>query len=696
MHKRILSLLLALVLLLGIVPVAASALSASDLSGATTVDLGKTYSHTWPKPENWYDNHDSVFYKLTLEKGGFLTINLARPYDSIYSSYEEVYFKFYNANDTSSYLINMDSDYAKDIDKENCTMQVCLAKGTYYVEVSPDSYATDDCDLTASYSFTLDAKEYTEIEKNNGRTTATPMELGHMYYASYGSGDSADTFSFNVEAGHKYVITFDNFVEVEDSSIILKVVLPGGTSVSPLYYAEDYVDANGNNYYIFEVEKSGTAYIDVDNYSNRHILYGIQIDDAAIYHTHNYVPTVTLPTCGKDGYTTYKCACGESYTDDAMPATGLHTYTNEYDTACDRCSATREAPANSQTSADIYSDVGDYASKAYPITPRGAGGSLIGDDEDWYKFEITQKSKITLHGASDWQYIHYYIYNADRSLYWRDTYWGYNGSHHQRINTTLEPGTYYIRVLNTEELNYVDLVYVVSLDVTHVHEHSYTTQVYAPNCVKQGYTVYTCSCGDNYTDNVTPANGVHTYTGACNTQQNCALCGAASNGPVGHRYDDNVDGTCNGCGADRAELDASMRQVVHMFRMYNPNTGEHFYTGSEVERDNLIAAGWQYEGIGFTFPANTGDPVHRLFQPSTGEHLYTMDVAEKDKLMAEGWNYEGIAFNSAYDTEAVQHRLHNPNASVGAYHFTFSEEEMNNLIAAGWEYQGIGWYSCWK
>ena len=100
--------------------------------------------------------------------------------------------------------------------------------------------------------------------------------------------------------------------------------------------------------------------------------------------------------------------------------------------------------------------------------------------------------------------------------------------------------------------------------------------------------------------------------------------------------------------------------------------------------------------MGFTFPANTGAPVHRLFQPSTGEHLYTMDEAEKNKLMAEGWNYEGIAFNSAYDTEAVQHRLHNPNATVGAYHFTFSIEERDTLISLGWEYQGIGWYSCWK
>jgi len=178
------------------------------------------------------------------------------------------------------------------------------------------------------------------------------------------------------------------------------------------------------------------------------------------------------------------------------------------------------------------------------------------------------------------------------------------------------------------------------------------------------------------------------------TPKTCTVCGATAGSSHTHIYTDGLDGTCNGCGVHREEVET--RIVVHMFRMYNPNTGEHFYTGSEVERDNLIGHGWQYEGVGFTFPANTGLPVHRLFQPSTGEHLYTMDEAEKNKLMAEGWNYEGVAFNSAYDTEAVQHRLHNPNESVGAYHFIFSLEEKQMLIDAGWQYQGIGWYSCWK
>jgi len=175
----------------------------------------------------------------------------------------------------------------------------------------------------------------------------------------------------------------------------------------------------------------------------------------------------------------------------------------------------------------------------------------------------------------------------------------------------------------------------------------------------------------------------------------CSSCGAILKpqqeiAPA-HSYGHDFDYKCDLCGETR-EVDMT-RPMVDMFRMYNPNTGEHFYTGSEEERDNLIGHGWQYEGVGFTFPLTTGDPVHRLFQPSTGEHLYTMDVNEKDALLAAGWNYEGIAFNSGFENEVPQYRLHNPNATVGAYHFTASAEERDNLLSAGWEYQGIGWYS---
>jgi hypothetical protein len=35
---------------------------------------------------------------------------------------------------------------------------------------------------------------------------------------------------------------------------------------------------------------------------------------------------------------------------------------------------------------------------------------------------------------------------------------------------------------------------------------------------------------------------------------------------------------------------------AEVFRLYNPNAGQHMYTASASERDSLVAAGWQAEG----------------------------------------------------------------------------------------------------
>ena len=39
-------------------------------------------------------------------------------------------------------------------------------------------------------------------------------------------------------------------------------------------------------------------------------------------HTHNYTSKVTKATCTSDGYTTYTCSCGDSYTGNYVPAAG--------------------------------------------------------------------------------------------------------------------------------------------------------------------------------------------------------------------------------------------------------------------------------------------------------------------------------------------------------------------------------------
>lgn len=60
----------------------------------------------------------------------------------------------------------------------------------------------------------------------------------------------------------------------------------------------------------------------------------------------------------------------------------------------------------------------------------------------------------------------------------------------------------------------------VSLDYETPHEHSYTSEVVSSSCTEDGKTVYTCSCGDTYTE-VLPATG-HTDK---NADGKCDTCG---------------------------------------------------------------------------------------------------------------------------------------------------------------------------
>ena len=133
-------------------------------------------------------------------------------------------------------------------------------------------------------------------------------------------------------------------------------------------------------------------------------------------------------------------------------------------------------------------------------------------------------------------------------------------------------------------------------------------------------------------------------------------------------------------------------RTTPMYRLYNPNSGEHFYTGSIEERDNLVTAGWAYEGVAWNAPTNSGAPVYRLYNPNSGDHHYTMSADERDMLVGYGWIYEGVAWNSATAENLPLYRLYNPNADCGSHHYTGSTEERDMLVGVGWIFEGIGWF----
>ncbi|WP_248923032.1 BspA family leucine-rich repeat surface protein [Olsenella intestinalis] len=129
-----------------------------------------------------------------------------------------------------------------------------------------------------------------------------------------------------------------------------------------------------------------------------------------------------------------------------------------------------------------------------------------------------------------------------------------------------------------------------------------------------------------------------------------------------------------------------------MYRLYNPYTGEHFYTASPVEKDHLANIGWSYEGIGWVAPERSKSPVYRLYNPYAGDHHYTMSAGERDNLKSVGWSDEGVGWYSDDAHGVPLYRQYNPYASVGTHNYTTSRGENDALVSIGWNAEGIGWY----
>lgn len=121
-----------------------------------------------------------------------------------------------------------------------------------------------------------------------------------------------------------------------------------------------------------------------------------------------------------------------------------------------------------------------------------------------------------------------------------------------------------------------------------------------------------------------------------------------------------------------------------VYRLYNPNNGDHLYTVNLGEAKACQIAGWIYEGIAWVSP-ESGDPVFRFYNSKTGRHLYTSDQNEKEALVkAEDWKIECTAFLSGGGKPI--YRLYNPNS--GQHVLTALRGEHDALSHAGWYCEG--------
>lgn len=139
---------------------------------------------------------------------------------------------------------------------------------------------------------------------------------------------------------------------------------------------------------------------------------------------------------------------------------------------------------------------------------------------------------------------------------------------------------------------------------------------------------------------------------------------------------------------------ASESDSVAVFRLYNKNSGEHFYTTNEEEAALISSVGWLYEGVGWMAPKESKSPVYRVYNPNSGDHLYTPDRYEYRYLVSLGWHDEKIAFYSDDGKTIPIYREYAPFRLTGNHNYTVNPDEDKWLTEdVGWEGEGIKLYA---
>ena len=214
----------------------------------------------------------------------------------------------------------------------------------------------------------------------------------------------------------------------------------------------------------------------------------------------------------------------------------------------------------------------------------------------------------------------------------------------------------------------------------------------APTCAEAGTTVYTATASFGGSDYAATTETADVAALGHKTE----LVGARDATALAEGYTGDL--VCTVCGTTVKTGEAIARLPMGtevMYRLYNPYSGEHFYTSSLVEREVLVTVGWTDEGVGWVAPTE-GDPVYRLYNPNAGDHHYTMSAHERDVLVEAGWTDEGVGWYSANEKDVTAlpvYRQYNPNAATGTHNYTLSKDENDMLVDAGWNAEGIAWYA---
>lgn len=162
-----------------------------------------------------------------------------------------------------------------------------------------------------------------------------------------------------------------------------------------------------------------------------------------------------------------------------------------------------------------------------------------------------------------------------------------------------------------------------------------------------------------------------------------------------------VDGGGDSTG-NTGDLDDGRQDV---YRFFDEETGVHFYTSSEVEKDNIVEnlPNYNLEGVAYQVEdpltgMNGANVVHRFRNQDTGIHIYTINEVERN-FIAENltnYEYEGevfAAYTSQIEGTIPVHRFYNSQLDAHFYTPSEAEREIVENDLPNYNYEGIAYYA---
>ena len=242
---------------------------------------------------------------------------------------------------------------------------------------------------------------------------------------------------------------------------------------------------------------------------------------------HSYDAVVTPPTCTEKGYTTYTCACGDSYVDSFVPATG---YTEETIVLGQYVEGT-SVPLNNGECANFGQriDIGDDILKQIMIHHMSTNGD--GNRNTWtvkiwqwntdWLTTVATEPLFVLNGENhadgdDLIITIPYGYDISGDIYYQIDYtsegYQFGDQHFRGFAGYSAVGDTDPRLLQTFQIgqDWSSRAHVASTIVVArgVCTHDYKAVVTPPTCTEAGYTTYTCTvCGHYYTADEVEALG---------------------------------------------------------------------------------------------------------------------------------------------------------------------------------------------